>query len=105
MDPSIIRQFRMKCGGENSVLSDQDRLSVPAGQDLDALADAADARRPDEDAVIVGVERRLERIRLAAERVPFDVDVEEPPRRLVGMGHALGEQDGAGAGAEYRAAA
>src|SRR6185503_10015380 len=64
-----------------------------------------DARRADEHPGVIRIEGRLERVDLPSERVPRDVDVEEAPRRLVGIRDALREQDRARAGAEDRAAA
>src|SRR5262245_30664708 len=95
----------MKGRREDPALAHEDGFAVPARQDLDFLAGAADPRRPDEHARVVGLEDRLERVDLTPERISLDVDVDEPPRRLIGIRDPLREEDRAGARAEHRAAA
>src|SRR5439155_18646182 len=86
-----------------------DRLVAVTCQRLDAGADPADARRPDEDHLHrrgVAVEHRaalrLERLALAAVGVALDADVDEAERELSGILHVAREENEPGAGAEER---
>src|SRR5207244_3431380 len=75
-------------------LAHEDRVPAARREHLHAGADARDPRRADEDGRdAVGLERRLERVHLAPVGVPLDLDVEEAPRRLPRVRHALREQD------------
>lgn len=96
----------MEGGGEHVARPDEYGIVVAAGEDLDAGAEAADARRADEDHLHgaarqggVGVED--DRIVLAAVGIALDVNVENAEAALGWVGHVLCEEDASGASAEH----
>jgi len=107
MNPPIARQLRVKGGGENPVLADQDRIISPAPENLDGHITPRDSGSADEDPLHprwiskVGGEVDLGdgRKDLAPIGVTFDVDREHPETGLC-RHHRLGEEDDPCAGGE-----
>jgi hypothetical protein len=107
VDARVGGELGVEGGGEEVAFADQDGGAVAGGEGLDGGAGAGDAGGADED----HLERRAgkaggrgedEGVVLAAVGVALDGDVEDGEGALRGIGHVLGEQDGAGAGAEGR---
>jgi len=105
VDAAVVGELGMKGGGQQAPGTDEDGIVTAAGKDLDGRAEAADARRADEDHLHraageggFGIEDH--RVILAAVGVALDVDVEYAEAALRGVGHVPREEDAAGAGTE-----
>gem|GEM_PF-3675521 len=48
VDAAVVREFRMKRGGEKAALPDEHGIPVARGEDLDLRSETADARSADE---------------------------------------------------------
>src|SRR4051794_8423730 len=83
VDAGVVGQLRMERGDEDPSLPREHRMAVDLRQHLDVGPGLLDPRRADEAGARglvaeTDVEIRLERMHLAAERVPADADVREP---------------------------
>ena len=100
MNARVVGQLRVERGDEDAPIAREHRMAVDLGENLDVGPRVLDPRRADEDGAhglvaVAQVEVGLERVHLAAERVPRGANVGEPEMLAV-------EHDHAGAGAEDR---
>ena len=107
MDAGVGAEFGVEGGGEEMAFADEDGEAVAGGEGFDVGAGAGDAGGADEDhlewaAGELGRGGEDGGVDLAAVGVALDGDVEGGEGRLRGILDVLGEQDGAGAGAEGR---
>jgi len=113
VDAGVLRQFRMESRGHSSSLPHCDGICAFRGQDFDAFAYVRDFGGADEDhfegrLMMVAFEIVKElavadgAVDLTSVGVAADTDVEGAEPGLGGILYFLGEEDGAGAGAERR---
>ncbi len=105
MDAGVGGELGVEGGGEEVAFADQNGSAVAGGEGLDGGAGAGDAGGADEDHLERGAGKAGGRgeddgVVLAAVGVALDGDVEDGEGALRGLGDVLGQQDGAGAGAE-----
>src|SRR5215211_5032233 len=101
METEIARQLRVEARHPHGTLSEEDGNVVVRREHLDRVTHALDAPGADEHtgerraAESADLERRLERIALAAVAVAADRDVDAPERLLVGTAveHLTRQQD------------
>jgi hypothetical protein len=109
MDAAVGGELRVKGGGEQMALTNEDREAVALGEDRDIFADLLDARRADVDGFErAGVEVRAELDRrffdgtvdLAAIGVALDRGVEDAETGLRRMQDFVREENATGTGTE-----
>ena len=110
MHGGVAGQLRVKRGHQHFALAHQHRVAGIAGQHFDPGTDGLDDRRANEDHFQrLGLELRRHGAHaagnLAAVGVARDDQIGEAQRGLRGRAHFAGQENGARAGAEERAAA
>ena len=105
VNTSILREFGVEGGGQHPAGTDKDGITVPAGEDLDTRAEAADAWGADEDhlhgaAGEGGFGVKDDGVVLAAVGIPLDIDIQHAKAALRRVGDVLCQENTAGTGAK-----
>src|SRR5271165_6747675 len=103
MQASVIAEFGMESGGHHCSLPHGNGIVALGGDYFDSGADALDFGGADEDHLqrLIAESALADRaVDLAAVGVAADADVERAQSGLLRVVHFIGQQDGAGAGAE-----